>query len=213
MSILGRNRIIAALSETDLAERLFITPILDQAQISNSSFDVRLGFEFVTIKRGNVGVFDPANEEITPERFRTPHHLNLKCPFYLHPNEMALASTLEHFRLPVSIGAYVTSRSKWGRRGLIIATATAVNPGFSGTITLELVNHGNVPLVLYPGLSVAQIIFHDAEGAVKYGGSLANQIGPLQSSVSGGARTDDAFWLPDKAPTASKAPNPRKSPE
>ena len=196
MSILGRNRIISALSESDTDRRLFITPIIDKYQISDSSFDVRLGFDFVTIKRGNIGVFDPAREEVSPERFRTPHFLNIRRPFFLHPNEMALASTLEHFRLPTCIGAYVTSRSKWGRRGLIIATATAVNPGFSGTITLELVNHGNVPLVLYPGLSVAQIIFHDAEGAEKYAGSLANQTGPLQPSVSRGKEKTEAFWLP-----------------
>ena len=204
MTILGQKKILAALSANESADRLFITPILDRTQITSSSFDIRLGFDFVTIKRGNVGVFDPAKEEVTPERFRTPHHLNLRRPFYLHPNEMALASTLEHFRLPVSIGAYVTSRSKWGRRGLIIATATAVNPGFSGTITLELVNHGNVPLVLYPGLRVAQIVFHETKGAVKYTGSLANQTGPLQASVSRGAKSEDAFWLPNSELTHQK---------
>jgi dCTP deaminase len=180
----------------ELTQRLFITPILDPGQISSSSFDIRLGFDFVTIKHGNVGAFDPAIEEITPQRFQTAHHLNLRSPFFLHPNEMALANTLEHFRLPISLGAQVTSRSKWGRRGLIIATATAVDPGFSGTITLELVNHGNVPLVLYPGLRVAQIIFHDVEGAVKYTGALANQTGPLQASVSSGTTGEDSFWLP-----------------
>jgi dCTP deaminase len=195
MAILGKKRIVSLLSERTVSRRLFITPILDTEQISTSSVDVSLGFDFVTIKRGNVGAFDPAKEEVSPERFRTPHHLNIASPFYLHPNEMALASTLEHFRLPVSVGAYVTSRSKWGRRGLIIATATAVNPGFRGTITLELVNHGNVPLVLYPGIRVAQIIFHDADGAEPYSGSLANQTGPLQPSVSQGIG-QDAFWYP-----------------
>jgi dCTP deaminase len=196
MSILGRSKIIEALNATSSKERLFITPILEDDQISDSSFNVRLSFEFVTIKRGNVDVFDPAKKEDAPERFRTLHHLNIQKPFYLHPNEMALGSTLEHFRLPNSLGAYVTSRSKWGRRGLIIATATAINPGFKGTITLELVNHGNVPLVLYPGISVAQIVFHTASGAESYEGSLSNQTGPLQPSVSRHRINDDSFWLP-----------------
>jgi dCTP deaminase len=196
MSILGNTRINQLLSHSDPAQRLYITPIVDARQISESSFDIRLGFDFVTIKRANVGTFDPAVEEIAPERFRTPHFLNLHQPFYLHPNEMALASTLEHFRLPNTVGAYVTSRSKWGRRGLIIATATAVNPGFKGTITLELVNHGSVPLVLYPGLSVAQIIFHDADGATPYSGALSNQTGPLQPSVTRAKSDGEGFWLP-----------------
>jgi dCTP deaminase len=196
VSILGHQRIVSLLRHPETDERLFITPIVESKQISDSSFDTRLGFDFVTIKRANVGAFDPASEEISEGRFRNPHFLNLRRPFYLHPNEMALASTLEHFRLPASVGAYVTSRSTWGRRGLIIATATAVNPGFSGTITLELVNHGNVPLVLYPGISVAQIVFHDAEGAPRYRGSLAHQTGPLQPSVARGKSKDEEFWLP-----------------
>jgi dCTP deaminase len=196
MSILGKSRIETLLREPNPEARLFITPILDSAQISGASFDVRLGFDYVTIKRGNVGTFDPATEEKSGDRFKTPHFLNRKRPFYLHPNEMALASTLEHFRLPLSVGAYATSRSTWGRRGLIIATATAINPGFSGVITLELVNHGNVPLVLYPGICVAQLIFHSAEGAVRYAGSLSNQTGPLQPRVSNAGTTDADFWLP-----------------
>jgi hypothetical protein len=97
------------------------------------------------------------------------------------------------------VAAYVTSRSSWGRRGLIIATATAINPGFRGTITLELVNHGNVPLVPYPGISVAQIIFHDADGARLYSGRLANQTGPLQPSVARGKNQDEQFWLPQQS--------------
>src|SRR5690606_8099280 len=114
--------------------RLFITPILEKKQVSGASVDVRLGFDFLTIKRGNVGTFDPAKTEELPDRFRTPHYLNLGNPFYLHPNEMALGATLEYVRLPKNVSAYVTSRSKWGRRGLIIATATAIHPGFAGTI-------------------------------------------------------------------------------
>ena len=200
MSILGKTKIVELLNAPDSNKRLFITPILEGDQVSDSSFNVRLSFEFVTIKRGNVDVFDPARKEEPPDRFRTLHYLNLQNAFYLHPNEMALASTLEHFRLPESVGAYVTSRSKWGRRGLIIATATAINPGFSGTITLELVNHGNVPLVLYPGISVAQIVFHTAIGATRYEGALANQTGPLQPSVSRqkNKSAEDSFWLPER---------------
>ena len=56
--------------------------------------------------------------------------------------------------------AYVIGRSSWGRLGLVIATATMIQPGFHGTITLELTNVGNVPLVLLPGTRIAQLVFH-----------------------------------------------------
>jgi hypothetical protein len=41
----------------------------------------------------------------------------------------------------------------------VIATAIAVAPGFRGVITLELANVGVVPLVLRPGVRIAQILF------------------------------------------------------
>ena len=40
------------------------------------------------------------------------------------------------------MGAYVLGRSSWGRVGLIVATAVMVQPGYTGTLTLELVNEG-----------------------------------------------------------------------
>lgn len=197
MTTLGKGLIDSALNESRAVERLFITPILDKSQIGGASVDVRLGFDFVTVKRGNVGSFDPADARASPGKFRTPHLLNLQDRFYLHPNEMVLASTLEFVRLPRSLSAYVTSRSKWGRLGLVIATATAIHPGFTGTITLELVNHGNVPLVLYPGLPVAQLILHKTEKADAYVGSLAGQTGPHVVDAKD-QQADTEFWLPER---------------
>ena len=58
---------------------------------------------------------------------------------------------------------YIIGRSSWGRIGLIIATAIFINPGYAGVITLELTNVGDVPLILYPGLRIAQITFHKCD--------------------------------------------------
>ncbi len=44
-----------------------------------------------------------------------------------------------------------------------IATATIVNPGYRGIITLELANFGEIPIRLYPGLRIAQIAFYTLE--------------------------------------------------
>ncbi len=75
-----------------------------------------------------------------------------------------LASTLEYLSFPSGLGGYVLTRSSWGRLGLIIATATFINPGFKGCLTLELLNLGEVPLVLHPGTRVAQLVLHTVEG-------------------------------------------------
>ena len=51
-----------------------------------------------------------------------------------------------------------THNSSLGRLGLIVhATAGFVDPGFHGTLTLEITNFNSVPIVLRPGLPIAQL--------------------------------------------------------
>jgi deoxycytidine triphosphate deaminase len=64
-------------------------------------------------------------------------------------------------------GLYLVSRSfipthnsSLGRLGLIVhATAGFVDPGFKGTLTLEITNLTRVPIVLWPGKPIAQLSF------------------------------------------------------
>ena len=79
---------------------------------------------------------------------------------WLHPQHFVLAATFEYIRLPDDLGAYVVARSSWGRIGLVVATAIMVQPGFAGCLTLELINEGDSPIALYPGLRVAQLAVH-----------------------------------------------------
>jgi dCTP deaminase len=65
--------------------------------------------------------------------------------------------------MPKDLAAYVIGKSSWGRRGLIIATATAVHPGFVGCLTLELSNVGEVPIEIKPGMRICQLCFHSME--------------------------------------------------
>jgi hypothetical protein len=53
-----------------------------------------------------------------------------------------------------------THNSSLGRLGLIVhATAGFVDPGFEGSLTLEITNFNSVPIVLRPGLPIAQLSF------------------------------------------------------
>ena len=61
-------------------------------------------------------------------------------------------------------------------------------------ITLELVNHGDVPLVLYPGLSIAQLVLSDCEGATEYQGRFAFSTEVLDSKITQDKITDMDFW-------------------
>jgi dCTP deaminase len=144
-----------------------ITPILDVEQFGDGSVDLRLGPDLIVMRRttGAVG-FDPAEHAEFRSRTRASQQY-LRRPFgsavYLHPHEFAIARTLEYITLPRDLSGEAIGRSSWGRLGLIIATATLVQPEFKGTITLELTNVGSVPIVLYIGMRIAQLAVHEID--------------------------------------------------
>jgi len=92
--------------------------------------------------------------------------------FVIHPGEFALGRTQEWVELPDDIVARIEGKSSLGRLGLIVhATAGFVDPGFKGTLTLEITNLTRVPIKLYPGLLIAQLSFMglDAPAERPYG--------------------------------------------
>src|SRR5436309_1312343 len=118
MSTLTRNAIWEEI--TKLEDRLVITPLLDEAQVGPSSVDVRLGQQFIVLKRAAITHIDPTDkttldQEIqrSQQKIRVP----LNAPFTIHPGQLVLASTLEYFSMPSRIAASVEGRSSWGRLG------------------------------------------------------------------------------------------------
>ena len=127
--------------------------------------------------------------------------------FVLPPNELWLGETSEWFNLPSDVAAKVEGRSSWGRLGLMThITAGFVDPGFKGTITLELYNIGKHPLRLpvthhrrdsvTMGVEpIAQVGFFDlvtaSEKPYDVRGHYVNQEGPTQSKLSRFVRQSD----------------------
>jgi dCTP deaminase len=161
--ILSADRIRELLENPpDLSERLFITPLLNanaQLKRGNASVDLRLGQRFSIPRRAKL----PALDHLAPEhqqnieKYKDESFIKYGDHFVLHPRQFVLGGTLEWVRLPRNLAAFVVGRSAWGRDGLVIATATGVHPGFSGILTLELANIGEIPVHLYPGVTIAQL--------------------------------------------------------
>ncbi len=90
----------------------------------------------------------------------------------LKPGEFALARTTELVGIPAHLVARVEGKSSWARRGLLVhITAGFIDPGFCGTITLELANLSARPLELPVGCAIAQlsILELDTPPLVPYG--------------------------------------------
>lgn len=160
--VLSGEELRRRMEAPDLATRLVVTPLLSPAQVAGASIDVRLGSEFILLKRSARGPIDPL--EMTAAQGLPDYQETVRVPvgerMILHPNQLVLGATLEFLALPGDLMAYVIGRSSWGRLGLMVATAIMVSPGYRGSLTLELANLADTPVYLYPGTRVAQLVFH-----------------------------------------------------
>src|ERR687889_1652284 len=127
----------------------------DPALVQPASVDLRLGDSFRVFHNHRTAAIDlrdpPTN--LTEEVVASPED-----GFVIHPGEFCLGRTQEWVELPDDIVARIEGKSSLGRLGLIVhATAGFCDPGWRGTLTLELNNLTRVPIKLYPGLLIAQL--------------------------------------------------------
>ncbi len=170
MSVLNKESIEALMELRDYTKKLVVTPLLSRSQIGPASIDIRLGSSIVIPRRTFVSshdVTDPKQARQVEKRLYDRCRLKYHSEFVLHPNQLILAATLEYISLPLEVFCQVASRSSWGRLGLVVATASVVQPGFKGCLTLELANLSDSPITLYPGLLIGQLVFFDVKLAEK----------------------------------------------
>jgi dCTP deaminase len=134
--------------------RLRIDP-WDAEMVQPASVDLKLGPSFRVFHNHRIKTIDLAD----PPRDLTERvDLDNGDTFVIHPNEFVLGRTAEWVELPDDIVARIEGKSSLGRLGLIVhATAGFVDPGFKGTLTLEITNFNSVPIVLRTGLPIAQL--------------------------------------------------------
>lgn len=160
-AVLGTAAIENRLGHPDPWRRIVITPLIGGA-IGDASIDIRLGNRFIIFQRTSTTSFN-ALKDNNPRTVQREVERGWGSPFVLHPGEVVLAAALEYLALPTDVAAQVITRSSYGRLGLITATAAQVHPLYRGCLTLELVNLGTVPLELYPGERVAQLVFFSVQ--------------------------------------------------
>lgn len=149
--------------QSDL-EPIVVTPLLDlEDQLGISGLDVRLGKQFIVFREHFKGTFSIKNRDSIPSQIHK-YQEEIVVPFgasvTLHPGKLIIGSTFEYVAIPPDLECQVEGRSSWARLGLIVATATTVEPGFKGVITLELSNNGTIPIELCPGVKIGQLMFH-----------------------------------------------------
>ena len=91
------------------------------------------------------------------------------APISIRPGEFILASTQERISIPATLVGQVEGKSSWARRGLLVhVTAGFIDPGFHGTITLEIVNLSSVNIYPRVGQRIAQLVVHRLDSKPEY---------------------------------------------
>ena len=82
--------------------------------------------------------------------------------FSLPPKQLVLSHTLERIALSRDIGGFISNLSGLARLGLQVAMSTYITPGYGENglcaLTLELFNHLDSPVKLYPGMRICHLI-------------------------------------------------------
>jgi dCTP deaminase len=171
-------------------ERIRIEP-WDPLMVQPASVDLKLGSSFRVFHNHRIQTIDLAD----PPTGLTEHvEVDPDEPFVIHPNEFVLGRTEECVELPDDVVARIEGKSSLGRLGLIVhATAGFVDPGFRGTLTLEITNFNSVPIVLRPGLPIAQLSFMTLDRAAErpyghpeLGSHYHGQVDATESRYEGG---------------------------
>ena len=120
-------------------------------QVQPASIDLRLSDHFLKVDENRLEALRLDQEISYQELFQEE--------IVIPPHSFLLAATLESIRLPDNLTAFVEGRSSIGRIGLFIQNAGWVDPGFSGTLTLELFNANRLPIRLRKGRRICQLVF------------------------------------------------------
>jgi dCTP deaminase len=161
--------------------------------VQPASVDLRLGNTFRVFHNHRTAAIDLA---APPQNLTEQITISDDEPFVIHPGEFCLGRTLEWVQLPDDVVARIEGKSSLGRLGLIVhATAGFVDPGWKGTLTLEVTNLTRVPIKLWAGKPIAQLSFMALDapalrpyGHPELGSHYHGQVEATESRYEGGPR-------------------------
>ena len=124
--------------------------------VSAYGYDMRLSNEFRIMKKAPLGgCIDPKNfddslfDNFTGDVCEMP------------PNSFMLARSMEYFRIPRDILTISFGKSTYARCGVLV-NVTPFEPEWEGYVTLGISNTAGVPVKVYAGEGIAQVVFLEA---------------------------------------------------
>lgn len=186
--VLSRPDILAALRSGHVQ----IEPSLPESRVAQVSIDLALGRRFTRFA-GKPAYLPAIHVEPALWDSKDLWETVESETYRIQPGGFLLAHTMERVTLPLDLVGLVEGRSSFARVGVSIhITAPKIDPGFTGTITLEMFNFSSIPVELRAGTDrPAQLM-------------LLQVTTPLESTQGYGSRPGDVFQ-------GQESPLPRKA--
>lgn len=156
------------LSDVDIKEAIKAGDVtlepFNQKKLQPASYDIRLGNIFIVNDPHTTSFIDPV-KGIHPNTRKI--EIKDGDTFILHPGVSILGYSKEFFGSDHYL-IEVNGKSSLARIGLLVHnSAGLVNPGHFLNIALELCNLNNVPIILRPGMDIAQLTFSPLSSRTK----------------------------------------------
>ena len=144
--------------------------------LSSYGYDFRVGPNFKLYRPAADALLDPKNasrsvyEDIHTETF-------LDIP----PHAIALAQSVEYFRIPRNVVTITFGKSTYARCGLVV-NITPFEPEWEGHVPMELSNTAPLPVRVYANEGIAQVLFLESDEVCET--SYADRQGKYQRQTT-----------------------------
>jgi dCTP deaminase len=164
-------------------ERRMIEPFSDRQiregvisyGVSSYGYDVRIASDFKIFTNINSTIVDPKN-------FDSRSFVDFEGDVcVIPPNSIALARTVEYFRIPRNVLVICLGKSTYARCGIIV-NVTPLEPEWEGIVTLEVSNTTPLPAKIYANEGIAQMLFFESDEECEV--SYADKKGKYQGQKS-----------------------------
>lgn len=135
--------------------------------LSQAGYDIRLSsVEFLVFDtlpfEGDEDIIDAKNFTLQPEEAKLHEQEDGAAYFILPSMSYGLGTSLELINMPDNVFAMVEGKSTYGRCGLI-ANILPIEPGWSGYLTMCLINPTGFPMKLYANEGIAQVVMWEID--------------------------------------------------
>jgi dCTP deaminase len=180
--VLADHQIRAAIRTGELA----VSPF-DPGMIRPAALSLRLGAEASVLRAADI--VDARDNRTYPDL--TPRLPDEHGRLVIHPNEILLAPTLERVAFGERLTGILDGISDVARLGISVVLSQQVSPGFGtpdgAVLTLEIVSRLPVPVLLYPGTRICNLMLMRC-------GRAARSYSSMQHNHSRDVRAMPSNW-------------------